>query len=161
MLKIDEILEIIKTVNQSSINKFEFEQAGTRLTIVKDGSCSPQGPAECTRPDGNQSKPAPAAGGPGAVPQDQSAVTVVEAEDKWHKIVSPMIGTFYAAAEPGAKPFVQIGQKVKACTVVCVLEAMKLFNEIEAGIDGEIVEILVKDGEFVEYGQPLFLVKAE
>jgi len=71
------------------------------------------------------------------------------------------VGTFYAASEPGADPFVKPGQKVMANTVVCVLEAMKLFNEIEAGITGEIVEVLCKDGEFVEYGQPLFLVKPE
>ena len=78
-----------------------------------------------------------------------------------NKIVAPLVGTFYSTAEPGADPFVKIGQKVSLDTIVCVLESMKLFSEVEAGTTGEIVEILVKDGEFVEYGQPLFLVRSE
>ncbi len=76
-------------------------------------------------------------------------------------ITASSVGTFYAAPEPGAEPFVKPGQTITANTVVCVLEAMKLFNEIEAGINGEIVEVLLKDGDFVEYGQPLFIVKPE
>ncbi len=71
-----------------------------------------------------------------------------------------MIGTFYLTPEPGAAPFVKVGTRVAPDSVVCILEAMKLFTEIEAECSGEIVEILVKNGEFVEYGQPLFRVRA-
>lgn len=78
-----------------------------------------------------------------------------------HKITSPMVGTFYAAPNPDADPYVTIGSKVKENTVVCIVEAMKLFNEIEAEVKGEIVDILVENGQLVEYGQPLFLVKPE
>ncbi|MDP4127063.1 MAG: acetyl-CoA carboxylase biotin carboxyl carrier protein, partial [Bacillota bacterium] len=77
------------------------------------------------------------------------------------KIVSPMVGTFYRAPGEDADPFVKIGDKVEKSTMVCILEAMKLFNEIEAEVRGEIVDVLVENGQLVEYGQPLFLVKTE
>lgn len=153
MLKIDEILEIIKAVNQSAINRFELEQEATRLVIVKDGVTSLQKLAL------DQSEQAIVSAPPDRVRQNESPS--VASEKKCQQILAPMIGTFYAAPEPGAEPFVKVGQKVNAGSIVCVLEAMKLFNEIEAGIDGEIIEVLVKDGEFVEYGQPLFLVREE
>lgn len=72
-----------------------------------------------------------------------------------------MVGTFYQAPSPDQPPYVKVGDKVGEETIVCIVEAMKLFNEIEAEIKGEIVEVLVKDGQLVEYGQPLFLVKPE
>jgi acetyl-CoA carboxylase biotin carboxyl carrier protein len=78
-----------------------------------------------------------------------------------HKITSPMVGTFYGASSPDEDPYIKIGEKVKKDTIVCIVEAMKLFNEIEAEVSGEIVEVLVEDGQLIEYGQPLFLVKAE
>lgn len=74
-------------------------------------------------------------------------------------IESPMVGTFYAASAPGKPPYVTVGSKVKKGDVVCIIEAMKLMNEVEAEVDGEIVEILVKNEEIVEYGQPLFKIK--
>ncbi len=70
-----------------------------------------------------------------------------------------MVGTFYKASSPDSDPYVQIGTKVKKDSTVCIVEAMKLFNEIDADVEGEIVEILVEDGQLVEFGQPLFLVK--
>ena len=79
--------------------------------------------------------------------------------DDLHRIVSPMVGTFYSAPSPDAAPFVKAGDSVKEKTVVCIVEAMKLMNEIEAEVKGEIVEVLVENGQLVEYGQPLFLVK--
>lgn len=91
------------------------------------------------------------------------AVQVVEpqaADPSLSTITSPMVGTFYAASSPDIPAYVQTGDKVKPESVVCIVEAMKLFNEIEAEVSGEIVEILVKDGQLVEFGQPLFLVKA-
>lgn len=75
------------------------------------------------------------------------------------EVTSPMIGTAYAAPDPSSPNFVEVGSKVKADTVICLLEAMKLYTEVEAGVDGQIVEILFKDGDFIEYGQPLFRIK--
>ena len=74
-------------------------------------------------------------------------------------ITSPMVGTFYAKPSPDSKPYVEVGTKVKKGDIVCIVEAMKLMNEIESEFDGEIIEILVKDGEPVEYGKPLFKIK--
>ncbi|PWG67687.1 acetyl-CoA carboxylase biotin carboxyl carrier protein, partial [Enterobacter mori] len=82
-------------------------------------------------------------------------------DENLHKITSPMVGTFYASSSPEAGPYVTAGSKVNENTVVCIVEAMKLFNEIEAEVKGEIDEVLVENGQLVEYGQPLFLVKAE
>jgi acetyl-CoA carboxylase biotin carboxyl carrier protein len=79
----------------------------------------------------------------------------------FHTIESPMVGTFYRAPSPEADPYVQTGDKLTESTVVCIVEAMKLMNEIEAEVRGEVVEILVENGELVEYGQPLFLIKPE
>ena len=86
---------------------------------------------------------------------------VKKQDENLHKIVSPMVGTFYQSPSPDADVYVKVGSTVQSNTVVCIVEAMKLFNEIEAEVDGEIVEILVKDGQLVEYGQPLFLVKTK
>ena len=90
------------------------------------------------------------------VPDSQSITADTE---NFHPITSPMVGTFYQSSNPDNPAYVQVGSEVKADTVVCIVEAMKLFNEIEAEVDGEIVEVLVKDGQLVEYGQPLFLVR--
>jgi len=81
-------------------------------------------------------------------------------DENLHTITSPMVGTFYASSSPDTPAYVSVGDRVSEGTVVCIVEAMKLFNEIEAEVNGEIVEILVNNGQLVEYGQPLFLVKA-
>jgi len=157
MLKIQEIKEILEMVNQSSVQRFELECEATKLVIVKSepGSAKQTSATSAVFAEEHNEKI--------DVRQDQATGKIAEepAKAKLHKIVSPMAGTFYCAPEPGADPFVKIGQKVNANTVVCVLEAMKLFNETEAEVNGEVVEILVKDGEFVEYGQTLFLVKPD
>lgn len=148
MLKLSEIIELIKTIDQSSIQHFELEQQQTKLILSKDRG---QGGIESAQPETGlrKTEEMPAIESVPAVSQDESL----------HKILAPMIGTFYAASEPEAEPFVKPGQSITEDTIVCVLEAMKLFNEIEAGVSGEIVELLAKNGEFVEYGQPLFLVR--
>ncbi|EDL64555.1 acetyl-CoA carboxylase biotin carboxyl carrier protein, partial [Bacillus sp. SG-1] len=91
----------------------------------------------------------------------QAEAPAPAADENLHKIVSPMVGTFYQSPSPDKDAYVKTGSKVSEDSVVCIVEAMKLFNEIEAEVKGEIVEILVKDGQLVEYGQPLFLVKPE
>ena len=77
-----------------------------------------------------------------------------------HKITSPMVGTFYSSSSPDTPPYVSVGDRVSKDSIVCIVEAMKLFNEIDADVEGEMVEIRVNNGQLVEYGQPLFLVKA-
>lgn len=169
MLKIQEIREIIKLIDHSSIDEFSYESEGTKVKLKKNSLYG------STEQVVSQSKPvAPVAVAPVAVETTQASVSPASTEsvahtalnesavndESLHKIKSPMVGTFYASSSPDSQAFVQIGDKVNEDGIVCIVEAMKLFNEIEAEVSGEIVEILVKDGQLVEYGQPLFLVKA-
>lgn len=156
MLTIDDIKEIIQMVDQSSIQRFEIEQEATKLVIVKTDVKSVSG--DICAPDSVALPTLPKVGKDELVAPN---VAKTPQPESLYKIVAPLVGTFYSTAEPGADPFVKIGQQISLDTVVCVLESMKLFSEVEAGITGEVVEILVKDGEFVEYGQPLFMVKPE
>lgn len=173
MFKIHEIREMIKLIDQSSIKEFEVEMDGAKVSIKKgaEAGVTVEAPVAAA-PVVHVPAPAPVAPATPAV--ETPAVTaqpaapapaVVEEkvvdDAKLHKIVSPMVGTFYRSPEPGAPAYVQPGDKVTPNKVVCIVEAMKLFNEIEAEVTGEIVKVLVEDGQLVEYGQPLFLVKPE
>ena len=159
MFKLSEIKELIKLVDQTSVQELELENEGARLLIRKPGKTEvvniQSAPITHT-----YTQPAiqPTAPQTGAAPVEQPAAAVA---DNLHKIVSPMVGTFYRASSPDNPVFVQVGDRVNEKTVVCILEAMKLMNELEAEVRGEIVEILVENGQLVEFGQPLFLVKPE
>lgn len=172
MLKIQEIREIIKLIDQSSIQRFTYEVEGGKIKLEKNNGghvvATPaivEAPAVAVQPVAAPVAEVPVKEESASVQvQEQSKVeaTPAVADDaSLHKITSPMVGTFYAASSPEAEAYVQKGDKVTTESIVCIVEAMKLFNEIEAEVDGEIVEILVKDGELVEYGQPLFLVKVD
>ena len=168
MLKIQEIREIIKLIDSSSIDEFSLNEEGTKLKLKKNAGQvvvaeAPNAVAQAVAPvAAPAAAPAPKTEAAPAAPKAEAAPAPkaeVAADANLHKIVSPMVGTFYQSPSPDADVFVKVGDKVGEETVVCIVEAMKLFNEIEAEVTGEIVEILVKDGELVEYGQPLFLVK--
>lgn len=168
-MKIQEIREIIKLVDGSSITEFKYEAEGVKIKLKKEnGSASsaetaatPQSSAVAAAPVPQQAAPAPAAPkAPEAEGKSSEQTNEKDASSAdMHKILSPMVGTFYQSPSPDEPAYMQVGTKVSAEQVVCIVEAMKLFNEIEAEVDGEIAEILVKDGQLVEYGQPLFLVK--
>ncbi|RKQ37755.1 acetyl-CoA carboxylase biotin carboxyl carrier protein [Oceanobacillus halophilus] len=167
MLKVQEIRELIKLIDQSSINEFTYETDGATVSMKKTGSESVvhkevvQAPSKETPIVSTPSEP--------VITEDKAedktpAVTEVKKEsstDYDHEIVSPMVGTFYSSPSPESDPYVSKGSTVKNDSVVCIVEAMKLFNEIEAEVSGEIVEVLVENGELVEYGQPLFRVKTK
>ncbi|MED1739689.1 acetyl-CoA carboxylase biotin carboxyl carrier protein [Bacillus swezeyi] len=161
MLKIDEIRELIKLIDESSINEFTYESEGSKVELKKQSNAVQtiqQAPAVPV-----QAPVAEAAVQPKQAPVHEAPVKEEAAQDNGnlHKITSPMVGTFYASSTPEADPYVTVGSKVAESSVVCIVEAMKLFNEIEAEVKGEIVEVLAENGQLVEYGQPLFLVKAE
>ena len=141
MLNIAEIQALIKTLDNSSIEKFEYECDEYRLSLKKASSEVVVKTAQ-------------------AEPVVEEAAADEAEEKELIETTAPMVGTFYSAAEPGAEPFVKVGSKIDADSVICILEAMKLFTEVEADVSGEIVEILAKDGDLVEFGQPLFSVKA-
>lgn len=163
-MKVQEIRELIKLIDDSSIEEFEYENDGAKVTMKKNSGAPTQVvttfvPEQVQAPVVHQAPPvvqeAPAA----ATPATETVAN--EAATNLHKIVSPMVGTFYSSSSPDAEPFVKQGSKVNKDSVVCIVEAMKLFNEIEADVQGEIVEVLVQNGQLVEYGQPLFTVKAD
>ncbi|GGG05823.1 acetyl-CoA carboxylase biotin carboxyl carrier protein [Paenibacillus abyssi] len=149
MSNINELREMIKMVEQSSIQRFEHEI--TRIVIVKNEGSSEKTVKVDITSSNEEFSVKESYSEAGSTPDHQDA--------ELHKITSPTMGTYYSASQPGGEPLVTIGQSVTSSTVVCVLEAMKLFTEIAAGVEGEIVEALVQDGDFIEYGQPLFLVK--
>lgn len=161
MFKVQEIREIIKLVDASSIDEFVYEADGAKVKLKKkNGATEVVAPKKVV-----EAAPAPVAAAPAPVAEAPKAEAVPAAPvadtADLHKITSPMVGTFYQSPNPESPAYVKVGDKVGDESIVCIVEAMKLFNEIEAEIKGEIVEILVKDGQLVEYGQPLFLVKAE
>ena len=165
MLKVQEIREIIKLIDQSDIEEFVYEHEGSKIelkkrihTVIQEqrpAQVQPQiiQPVVEQAPVQPQRETTVQEAAPAAATQEQAEESGLE------KIVSPMVGTFYQSPSPDSDAYVKVGSSVSKDSIVCIVEAMKLFNEIEAEIDGEIVEILVKDGELVEYGQPLFLVK--
>lgn len=162
-MKVQEIRELIKLVDQSNISELTFENEGTKLKLKKSevGTVvNPTAIPEVAKPVAVQAaKPVEA---PKAVEQAAPVAAVSEeTAENLHKITSPMVGTYYASPSPDADAYVKAGDKVTGDSIVCIVEAMKLFNEIEAEVNGEIVEVLVKNGDLVEYGQPLFLVKPE
>ncbi|CAM3740806.1 acetyl-CoA carboxylase biotin carboxyl carrier protein [Cytobacillus oceanisediminis] len=165
MLKVQEIRELIKLVDQSNIDEFVYEYEGSKIKMKKKGNeaavVQQVQPAAAPAPQPVQPAAvkveAPIAEAPAQEPVQQAP----SADANLHKIVSPMVGTFYQSSSPDADAYVKAGSIVTKDSIVCIVEAMKLFNEIEAEVNGEIVEVLVKDGQLVEYGQPLFLVKPE
>lgn len=171
MLKMHEIREMIKLVDQSSLQEFELKGEEVSIRIKRQGTktLSSVSPVAASAPVIKAVEPVSVV--KPVVPVVQPRVEVqskpapvaapVSTDETLHKITSPMVGTFYRAPAEDAAPFVQPGDQVNKTTVVCILEAMKLFNEIEAEVEGEIVQVLVENGQLVEYGQPLFLVRPQ
>lgn len=163
MFKLNEIKELIKLVDQSSVSELDIESEGTRLSIRKPGKTEivqlqpSYAPVANQAPQVINAQPAVAAAETSTPQADAAGKTADHAN--LHKIVSPMVGTFYRASSPDAPPFVSVGDRVDQKSTVCIIEAMKLMNELEAEVNGEIVEVLVENGQLIEYGQPLFLVK--
>ncbi|GAF63806.1 biotin carboxyl carrier protein [Bacillus sp. TS-2] len=160
MLTVKEIKELISTVNDSNLAEFTYEQEDMKLHLKKTTNETtiqvPTIPVEQVR---NVSQEQVQAKPEVQVNDNQPKVEAKEENTQLHTIESPMVGTFYTAPSPDASQYVEIGQQVSENSVVCIVEAMKLMNEIEAEVNGKIVEILAENGELVEYGQPLFVVE--
>lgn len=148
---------LIDLVSESGVAELEITEGDDRVKIVNRVGAAPvaaAAPAAIASPVVASAAPAAA---PAPAVAAEPAAAPVAAEDT-RTINSPMVGTFYRAPSPGAKPFADVGQKVKAGDTVCIIEAMKLLNEIETEYDGVIKEILVENGQPVEFGQPLFVI---
>ena len=140
---------LIDLVQQSGIAELELTEGEEKVRISRGITSAPAAAAPPPVPAPGVEAPASA-----AVPEPAA----VQAAEEGHVLKSPMVGTFYRAGAPGSKPFVEPGQAVKAGDVVCIIEAMKLLNEIEADRDGIVKAILVENGQPVEYGQPLMVI---
>jgi acetyl-CoA carboxylase biotin carboxyl carrier protein len=154
-MNLNEIQDLIKFVAKSGVTEVEIEQKDFKITI-KSEKQKADAPiyVQATAPLAAPAAPAPVA--PAAAPAP--AAPAASEEDKYIVVKSPMIGTFYRSAGPDKDAFVSVGQTINKGDTVCIIEAMKLFNEIESELSGKIVKVLVDDATPVEYDQPLFLV---
>jgi acetyl-CoA carboxylase biotin carboxyl carrier protein len=168
VLTIYELRELVKLLEQTDIQSFEVNHEDSALRIKRSGGNQAAVVHQTAAPTiekpilkaapvvalSKKETERPVGIAPSAPPQNP-----VEVPENLYKIISPMVGTFYAAPAVDAAPYVSIHDRVEPATVVCIVEAMKLFNEIEAEVKGEIVQVLVENGQLVEHGQPLFLVR--
>jgi len=157
-MDIKQIQDLIKFVSKSGVNEVAIEEKDFKITIKTN-----QEPTYITAPITPAPAPIPVAAAAQAAPQNVAGTTLPVAEkaddtSKYITVKSPMIGTFYRAAGPDKPLFVNVGDEITSGKVLCIIEAMKLFNEIESEVSGKIVKILVEDAQPVEYDQPLFLV---
>lgn len=144
---------LIDLVSESNISELEITEADGKVRIVKADHASAAQPVAYAAP----AAPVPAAAAPAPVPA--APVAPAAPQPTGHIVKSPMVGTFYRASSPGAKPFVDVGSTVKEGEPICIIEAMKIMNEIEADKSGTITQILCENGQAVEYGQPLFVIE--
>lgn len=163
-VNMDELRALIDLIQENDFTEFEIAREGFRLH-VRRGGASPEGGRSDTgtsavseRSEQSGTGAPPPTGSTPSHPGAQAKSAASEDQDLY-MIPSPIVGTFYRSASPNADPFVKIGSNVEAETIVCIIEAMKLMNEIQAETAGEVVKIYVENGQPVEYGQPLFGIK--
>ena len=156
-MDIQKIKQVVDLMKKSELSEFEFQEQDFKLRIKRDT------PGRVVAVPASAPAAQPVALAPAAAPAPIAAPAAAPApaaaDPSLKVITSPMVGTFYAAPSPDAPPFVGVGSQVKADSVVCIIEAMKVMNEIQAEIAGSVVECLVATGTSVEFGQPLFRVK--
>ncbi len=145
---------LIDLVSESNVSELEITEAEGKVRIVKSGAAVAQ---QFVAAPVQQAPVAAAA--PVAAPVAELPAPAAAAEPAGHTVKSPMVGTFYRAASPGAKPFVEVGSQVKEGDTICIIEAMKILNEIEADKSGTVTRILGENGQAVEFGQPLFVIE--
>jgi acetyl-CoA carboxylase biotin carboxyl carrier protein len=154
----DELNRILDIVRQHELSEFELEREGFKIKIRKGATGHAQAPAG-TAQAAPSVPPSPSVA---PVPAMAAAAETISNKDEIDLAVvkSPIVGTFFRASEPGAPPFVEVGDVVKKGQVLCIIEAMKLMNEIDSEFDGEIVSVYVENGQPVQYGERLFAIKA-
>jgi acetyl-CoA carboxylase biotin carboxyl carrier protein len=163
-MNLDEIRQILELMREHELSEFELEREGGKIRLRKNveprwvGAVAPVGvPVPMAAPAAPAGS-ASAAAREGEPAQGNAATEAAEDVDL-AIMKSPIVGTFYRSSEPGSKPFVEVGQRVKKGDVLCIIEAMKLMNEINAECDGEVVRVYVENGQAVQFGERLFAVK--
>ena len=164
MIDLAFVESLIKALDESSLDNLELDRGGTRIRLSKSPSASPSivaaqgvGPAGPAMPAAASSVEIGVAG-PGPASDTHESEEEGGANDGLLEVTSPMVGTFYAAPGPDAPPYVEVGQRVGNGHVLCIIEAMKLMNELESEVEGTIAKIMVENAQPVEYGQVLFLI---
>ncbi|MDR5907317.1 acetyl-CoA carboxylase biotin carboxyl carrier protein [Franzmannia qiaohouensis] len=151
--KVKKLIELLEESNISEIEIQEGEES-VRISRHPNGAAYQHSMPQYAMPPTGYAPPAAPQPAPAASAEESSA----PAQHSGHAVASPMVGTFYRASAPGAKPFVEVGQSVKKGDAICIVEAMKMMNQIEADQDGVIEAILVEDGEPVEFDQPMLII---
>jgi acetyl-CoA carboxylase biotin carboxyl carrier protein len=161
-MNIDELKQILDIVREHGISEFELEREDVKLRIRKNGEITSEVVSRLPgEPVPSPAPPPPAVAGPPARPiaAPAQAAGALEEGVELAIVKSPIVGTFYRAAEPGARPFVEVGAMVRKDQVLCIIEAMKLMNEINSEYDGEVAAVYVENGQAVQYGERLFSIK--
>ena len=148
-----DVAEIMKLIEESTFDELNLEIDGIKLTLKRGGGVESSGAPAVAAASAQPVPPAPAS--PAPSPPGKAAVV----DPNVQAVAAPLLGTFYRAPKPGAPPFVEVGAPVEEDTVVGIIEVMKLMNTVRAGVRGTVTEILVRDGELVEYGEPLLRVR--
>lgn len=154
-MDIRKVKKLIELLEESGIAEIEITEGEDSVRISRYGPGPAYHAPQVYAPQPAPGQPQPATGGQATGGQE----AVEEPAPEGHTITAPMVGTYYASPAPGAKPFVQVGSEVEVGDVLCIIEAMKMMNQIESDKTGKIVSILVENGEPVEYGQPLFIIE--
>jgi acetyl-CoA carboxylase biotin carboxyl carrier protein len=141
-MELDDLKELIELLKETDITELQVEKDGTKVKIKREKMLSPM-EISVQKFGGLQEK----------------VIREAEEETRLITVTSPIVGTFYRASSPEAAPFVEVGSKIKKGQVLCIVEAMKLMNEIESEVDGTVIKVLVENGQPVEYGEPLFLIE--
>ncbi|HEU4457933.1 MAG TPA: acetyl-CoA carboxylase biotin carboxyl carrier protein [Methylibium sp.] len=149
---------LIDLVSESNVSELEITEAEGKVRIVKSAPVV-MAPQAAALPAMTIAAPVPAAAAAAGGPASQPAPPAAPEAPAGHTVKSPMVGTFYRSASPGSKAFVEVGAEVKEGEPICIIEAMKIMNEIEADKSGTIAKILCENGQAVEFGQPLFLIE--
>jgi len=157
-LDLDQLKQLLELVREHELSEFEIEHDGLRVKIRKDSSGTPV----VTFPAAANAAPsAPATASSGPSPAMGEGAAASDAEIELAVVKSPIVGTFYRSPEPGTASFVEIGSTVRKGQVLCIIEAMKLMNEIDSEYDGEVVNIYVENGQPVQYGERLFAIRTK
>jgi acetyl-CoA carboxylase biotin carboxyl carrier protein len=163
-MDIRKIKKLIELLEESAVSEIEIKEGEESVRIARNGPG--EGPAATGRPAAVHVTPSPAsapaapsAATKSARPAAAESPAEPTAGEGEHMVTAPMVGTYYSAPSPGAKPYVQIGDEVEVGQVLCTIEAMKMMNQIEADVAGRVRAALVKNGEPVEFGQPLFIIE--
>jgi acetyl-CoA carboxylase biotin carboxyl carrier protein len=160
-LDLDQLKKILDLVREHELAEFEVESEGLRLKVRKNAAGTlmavPAMPSAVQQPIA----PAPMPAAPVGSPAPPAAPVAADSEIELAVVKSPIVGTFYRSAEPGAGSFVEIGSTVKKGQVLCIIEAMKLMNEIDSEYEGEVVNIYVENGQPVQYGERLFAIRTK